>query len=142
MSGLGSGDEGVIVFYDGACGLCHGFVKFVLARAPRGGGLRFAPLQGDTFQREVAPGWVGPLPDSVVVQDGQGRLWLRTAAVIQVLQRLGGPWAWLGGALWLVPRPLRDLGYAGVARVRRRLFAKPEGLCPLLPPEARGRFLP
>ncbi|RYE91302.1 MAG: DUF393 domain-containing protein, partial [Oxalobacteraceae bacterium] len=36
-----------IVFYDGACGLCHSLVRFVLARDPVGRH-HFAPLQGRT----------------------------------------------------------------------------------------------
>ena len=131
-----------VVFYDGTCGLCHGFVRFVLRRAPRGRDLRFAPLQGETFQNAVAPFWSGPIPDSLVVRTPEGRTWVRSGAVIQVLRRLGGPWAFLGGCLWAVPRPLRDLGYDLVARLRQRFFARPDGHCPRMSPEDRQRFLP
>ena len=40
----------------------------------------------------------------------------------------------------LIPRPIRDIAYDGVARVRRRLFAPPAEVCPMLPPALRARF--
>jgi len=42
----------------------------------------------------------------------------------------------------LVPRPLRDVVYRCVARVRRRIFAAPKDACPLLPKHLRERFVP
>jgi predicted DCC family thiol-disulfide oxidoreductase YuxK len=41
----------------------------------------------------------------------------------------------------LLPRWLLDIGYDGVARIRKHLFAPPPGACPILPAELRGRFL-
>ena len=37
--------HGMIVLYDGVCGLCNGFVQWVLKRDD-GGPLRFATVQG------------------------------------------------------------------------------------------------
>ena len=42
-----------IVFYDGVCALCNGFVKFA-TRRDKGAALHFAPLQGDTAARMKA----------------------------------------------------------------------------------------
>ena len=39
-----------------------------------------------------------------------------------------------------VPRPLRDVAYDFVARVRYRIFGKTKEACPLMPPELRSRF--
>ena len=41
-----------LVFYDGDCGLCHRTVRFLLARDPEGSLFLFAPLFGETFNRE------------------------------------------------------------------------------------------
>ncbi len=56
------------IYYDGSCGLCHRWVRFVLAADTNGRLFRFAPLQGETFQAKVADGARAALPDSVVVQ--------------------------------------------------------------------------
>ncbi|HUG94320.1 MAG TPA: DUF393 domain-containing protein, partial [Planctomycetaceae bacterium] len=46
-SGGRAAAERPIVFFDGVCGLCNGFVDFALPRDRRGR-LLFAPLQGET----------------------------------------------------------------------------------------------
>ena len=130
-----------VVFYDGECGLCHATVKFVVPRDVRGAFV-FAPLGGETFLATIPEGERAAIPDSVVVRTRDGRTLVRSAAVVHLLRALGGGWGVVGRALWIVPLPLRDLGYRGIARLRRSLFAKPAGACPILPPELRSRFRP
>jgi predicted DCC family thiol-disulfide oxidoreductase YuxK len=128
------------LFYDGHCGLCHRFVRFVLFEDRSGSAFRFAPLQGDEFQAVVPPAERGALPDSLVVRTIEGRLLTRSTAVIHLLGRLGGVWRLLGGALVVVPRGLRDAVYDGVAHIRYRLFGRPADVCPLVPADVRARF--
>lgn len=130
------------LFYDGSCGLCHRFVRFVLAEDRSGSAFRFAPLQGETFAATVPAERRSGLPDSVIVRTEEGRLLVRSAAAVHVLARLGGLWRILARGLWLVPRPLRDLGYDLVASVRRRLFERPSDACPLAPPTLAARLDP
>ena len=129
-----------ILFYDGGCGLCHGAVLFVLKRDPKGR-FRFAPLQGETLVEQVPEAARAALPDSLVLREPDGRLFTRSSAVVAMLRRLGLFWKVVAALLWIVPRPLRNLGYDLVAKVRHRLIKKPEGACPLVPKELRGRFL-
>lgn len=131
-----------VLFYDGNCGLCHGLVKFVVARDREGALFRYAPLAGPTFEAVIPVAARGGLPDSVVVRTADARTLVRSAAVIHIGERLGGPWRRLARVASVLPRWLLDLGYDAVARVRTRLFARPEGSCPLLPAELRQRFLP
>ncbi|HUS19104.1 MAG TPA: DCC1-like thiol-disulfide oxidoreductase family protein, partial [Terriglobales bacterium] len=90
-----------IVFYDGTCVLCHGFVRWVLAN-DQAAVFQFAPLQGETFTRTFATDQRQDLPDSVVVRNEAGGLYLRSDAVIYVLRTLGR--AKLARALQMVPR--------------------------------------
>ena len=129
-----------ILFYDGGCGLCHGAVLFVLKR-DREGRFRFAPLQGETLAEQVPAALRTALPDSLVLKEPDGRVLTRSSAIVAMLRHLGGVWSITGALLWIIPRPLRNLGYDLVAKVRHRLFKKPEGACPLVPQELRGRFL-
>lgn len=131
-----------LLFYDGGCGLCHHLVSFVIARDREGTRFRYAPLGGATFMAALTPSQREGLPDSVVVQTADGRILVRSDAAIHIGERLGGGWGLLARAVSLLPRWLLDPAYDVVARVRGRLFAKPEGACPLLPPELRPRFLP
>jgi predicted DCC family thiol-disulfide oxidoreductase YuxK len=132
--------RGDLLFYDGDCGLCHGAVRFVLARGARGLAFRFAPLHGEAFRREIPEPVRARLPDSLVVKTADGRVLTRSAGVVRVLRGLGGGWSLLGSLLWLVPRPLRDLGYIVVAKVRKRVFPLQPGACPWRTAEQRARF--
>mgnify|MGYP003631368400 FL=1 len=135
------GTEPAIVFFDGECGLCHRTVRWLLAEDTDGASFRFAPLQGDTIASRLTPERIATLPDSIVLLRPGGELADRSDAVLLILSGLGGLWRLLGSGLRLVPRPLRNLGYDAVARVRKKVFQKPSGLCPMLPPELGARFL-
>ena len=128
------------IFYDGHCGLCHWAVTFVAHRDPEGNLFRFSPLESETFEREVPAGEREGLPDSIVVLTADRELLVQSSAVLHILRRIGGLWQVPGTLGVLVPRPLRDLAYALFARIRRRLAPAPEGTCPMMPPEMRGRF--
>jgi predicted DCC family thiol-disulfide oxidoreductase YuxK len=129
---------GPIVFFDGVCGFCNRSVDFVLARDRRGI-FRFAPLQGETAQRLLSEADVRDL-NSIVLIEGDA-VFRKSTAVARILSRLGGLWGFLGAFLRLVPRPLRDLGYATVARWRYAIFGKREA-CRMPTPAERARFLP
>ncbi len=130
------------IFYDGSCGLCHRYVRLILWLDREAGRFRFAPLGGDTFQAEIAPERRQALPDSIVVKTARGVLLCRSEAVLYVLEQVGGGWRCLGRALSLLPAALLDRGYDFVARVRYRLFARPQEVCPMVSAELRNRFLP
>ncbi len=128
-----------LLFYDGHCGLCHRAVLFVLAH-DEAARFRFAPLGGQTFLAEIPPAMRVNLPDSLVLLEPDGRVRVEFDAVRGLLLHLGGGWRLLGRLAGLVPRVLGDLGYRFVARIRHRLFRRPDAACPLLPPALAGRF--
>ena len=128
-----------IIFYDGECGLCHGSVQRLLERDKQHL-FQFAPLQGETFLRAIAPELRSRLPDSLVVVTSSGQLLVRSAAAIHVLRRLGFKLAAM--LVWLIPKPLRDAVYDVIARHRRDLSARPKTLCPVVPENLREQFLP
>jgi predicted DCC family thiol-disulfide oxidoreductase YuxK len=144
-----------VVFFDGICGLCNGFVDFALAR-DRKGVFRFATLQGETFA--AAMGAAGLAPEtpqggaagaeggtdgewmkSIVLWDHRG-FHRKSDAALRVIASLGGVWR-LSGVLWAIPRPMRDLVYDYIARNRYRWFGKRE-TCRMPAPSERARFLP
>jgi predicted DCC family thiol-disulfide oxidoreductase YuxK len=120
------------IYYDGHCGLCHGFVKFVLKR-DADEKYHFAPL--DTLTAEERFG----LPDSIVVRTAQGVL-VKSDAALHVLEGLGGFWAFVATCCRTFPRFMRDFVYDFVARVRYRVFGMRVDVCPIVPRELRKRF--
>jgi len=129
-----------ILFFDGSCGLCHRFIRTVLAEERNPTPIRIAPLGGEAFIKEVGEAQRENLPDSLVLKTWDGRLLLRTDAVIYLLHRFGGLWRMAAVGLQCFPRSLRDAGYNAVARIRYRLFARPAEICPLMPEHLRKRF--
>lgn len=133
----------LVVLYDGVCGLCNGFVRFLLARdgADR---FRFAPLQSELGREAVrARGGDPDRLSTIYVIEGAGTerevVRVRGRAAIRCVRALGG--AWRAARIFdLVPRVLADLVYRAVAKARYRLFGKHES-CPLPTPEERGKFL-
>jgi predicted DCC family thiol-disulfide oxidoreductase YuxK len=132
-----AGPAAPIVFFDGVCGLCNSSVDFVL-RHDREGQFRFSPLQGEAAARLLPVADRENLGSLILWEDG--RMYRRSTAVVRILRRIGGIWSMLGGALWLIPAPLRNAGYRLVASQRYRLFGKKE-TCRLPSPEERSRFL-
>jgi predicted DCC family thiol-disulfide oxidoreductase YuxK len=127
-----------VIFFDGVCGLCNRFVDFVIRRDP-GGVFQFSPLQGETAAERLAPGDIVDLKTVVVVDSNA--TYRKSAAVIRVLQRLGGIWPLAAALFWVVPRPIRDLGYSWIANNRYAIFGKKE-TCRLPSADERARFLP
>jgi predicted DCC family thiol-disulfide oxidoreductase YuxK len=126
-----------IVFYDGSCGLCHGFVQFMVRR-DHAGVIRFAALQGDTAARQI-PAYLGSDLESVVYRDESGAVYSHSAAALRAIARLGGPWR-LAKLLLVIPHGLRDLVYRYVARHRYGWFGTADS-CALPSPAVRQRFL-
>ena len=136
-----------IVYYDGLCGLCDGFVRFIVAR-DRLGRYRFAPLQGETARTRLGGGLPLEGLRTVVLEEdpalrpaGQADgLRVKSDAAIAILAELGRGWP-LVRALRIVPRPVRDWVYDFIARHRFRWFGRLPA-CRIPGPDERERFLP
>lgn len=134
-----------VLFFDGVCGLCNRSVDFILSHDHRGA-IRFSPLQGETAERVSGGEWrvansETQTFDTIVWLDSSGREFVRSAAAVRVLWRMGGGWWLIGWLLYLIPRPLRDIGYRLVAAHRFQWFGKKE-TCRLPSLAERERFLP
>jgi predicted DCC family thiol-disulfide oxidoreductase YuxK len=120
-----------IVFFDGECVLCNGFVDFLIQhqRAQKRPILRLASLQSEAAKRLL-----GPLADdlkSVVLWQKNGaeapQISEQSAAIFQILRVLSfpwfSPWRWIQIFRWL-PRPFCDFFYSWIAKNRYAWFGK------------------
>ncbi|MEO8029596.1 MAG: DCC1-like thiol-disulfide oxidoreductase family protein [Gemmatimonadota bacterium] len=138
--------EGVpVLLFDGTCGLCHGFVRFLLQRDQRKT-MRLATLEGPIGVELLArhPELKGV--DSVVwvLRGGRGAAGQEIAlaksdGALAALAYLGFPWSLLA-VTRIVPRFIRDRVYDFVARNRYQWFGRYDS-CPLPTPEDRARYL-
>lgn len=125
-----------ILFFDGVCNLCNGFVTFII-RHDRRGLFRFAPLQ--STHGEAARQAIGPTGGDTLILFHKGRYHTRSGAALRIAALLGWPWRALA-ALFIFPPFIRDAVYRTVARNRYRWFGKRDA-CMLPTPELQGRFL-
>lgn len=132
-----SASREAIVFFDGICGFCNQSVNFLMARDTHRK-LKFAPLQGETARERLPENLWQDVNTLVFHRDGA--TYVRSAAVVRILLTIGGVWSVAGMMLWLIPLPLRDLGYRVVARLRYRIFGKRDA-CRLPTAEDRGAML-
>jgi predicted DCC family thiol-disulfide oxidoreductase YuxK len=127
-----------IIFFDGECNLCNGFVDLIL-KIDRDSIFHLAPLQGKT-----AAQFLPPLPNdreawSVFYLD-EHQLYSQSDAAIQIAKRLGGLWAILDIGE-LLPSTARDHFYRIVASNRYRWFGQ-RPTCRVPTESEQARFLP
>lgn len=129
-----------LVFYDGVCGLCDRSVRFLLKR-DRQKSLRFAPLQGETARRRAdLPTELRSVIFITQPDTPEEAVHYRSEAALRLLDHVGGFWrivSWLR----VIPRPLRDWVYDGIAGRRYRWFGRFDA-CRVPPAAWQHRFLP
>lgn len=125
-----------VIFFDGVCGLCNGFVDFVM-KVDKKHEFYFSPLQSDYAQTHLPEEFTKDLKS--VVYLNEGIILTRSHAVIQILSEIGGIWK-LARIGKFLPRVFTDYLYNLVAENRYKLFGKKE-TCRLPTPEERTRFV-
>lgn len=125
-----------VIYFDGVCGLCNGFVDFIM-KIDRKALFKFSPLQSEYAKASLPIEYTNDL-DSVVVQV-DGKTLRKSKAVLAVMKKLGGPWA-IAGAFGVLPEGLLNKAYDLVAENRYKMFGKKDS-CRLPTPDERTRFV-
>ncbi|MGZ3794614.1 MAG: thiol-disulfide oxidoreductase DCC family protein [Bdellovibrio sp.] len=126
-----------VIFFDGVCHLCNGFVDAVISRDKRHF-LFFAPLQGSTAEQLLSTNDRAKL-DSIIYFEN-GKTYYRSTAILKIMSSLGGFYK-LFSAAWIIPGPIRDIVYNIIAKNRYSWFGKRE-FCRLPQPEEKSYLLP
>lgn len=105
------------IYYDGICKLCIGFVSLA-KRFSTPGTFVFIPLQNAMIK----------IPDNfsntVIVKTNDGKLFAYAEAVSMILQNMFLPFKLLNMLLKIFPKPIRNKGYAMIAKNRYQWFGK------------------
>lgn len=125
-----------VIFFDGYCGLCNGFVDFMM-RIDHKGIFKFSPLQSEYAKSHVEASDIQELKSVVVLIDG--KTYRKAEGVLKALTLLGGIWRSTTLFTYLPDRIL-NYGYDLVAENRYSLFGKSE-TCRLPTPEEKSRFI-
>ena len=148
----------MIVYFDGYCHLCNGFVDFVL-RHDRSQKIQFASLQGETARQQLPTEGLKYLqsdgmPSTVIVTrirqiDAKTKkyekektliVYQKSDAILQVFLELGGFWQ-LIYVFQIIPRFLRDFIYEQIAARRYKWWGERDQ-CRLPTGTEKGRLLP
>lgn len=126
-----------LIFFDGECGFCDKSITFVREHDKEKLFL-FAPLQGETAQKWVAPEFRNHLKTSILVENYKTspKMYFYGKGAFRTLWLLGGWWKLLGWPCFL-PSFLYDWGYNLIARHRGKLV---DGC--VIKPRNTDRFLP
>lgn len=131
-------DDKALIVFDGVCVLCSGLARFVLKR-DRDFVFRLTTAQSPVGQALFRHYGLDTetLATNLVLIDGTPYGKLDTVAAVG--SRLGGGWRLLS-MLRLIPRPVGDWLYDGIARNRYHLFGR-YSRCPAPEPRWRERFI-
>ena len=110
--------EKALVFFDGHCGLCNGFVNFLLI-CDIFDNLQFATLQGKSAQQQLSKEQYSKLDTLVVTY--KGRTYEKFDGVFLAISQLN-PLFKILLILHLLPKKLRDALYNSIARNRYKIF--------------------
>jgi predicted DCC family thiol-disulfide oxidoreductase YuxK len=147
VSGLDELDDRLLVVFDGHCGFCNGWVRWLLRRDRRDR-LRYAasssPAVAPLVARHAGLLEPGGVPGTVLVfrnplEAGEQPL-TRFAATLALLRELPRPWPAVAVALRWIPTFFSDPLYRLIARWRYRIWGRLQS-CPIPAVEDRARFL-
>lgn len=125
-----------VIFFDGYCGLCNGFVDFIIA-VDKKEKFRFSPLQSEYAKKNLPSSFTQDVKSVVVQIDG--KTYQKSEAVLAVMEELGGVWK-LTSAFGILPLPIMNKAYDLVAANRYKMFGKKD-TCRLPGPQERLRFI-
>lgn len=126
-----------IIFFDGICHLCNGFVDKVI-QADKKAYFQFAPLQGSTAEKLLSVEERSALESVILFENGQS--YKQSEAVLRIFSRLGGVYR-IFTLAYVIPSFLRDRLYLWVAKNRYTWFGQRE-FCRLPLPHEKDRLLP
>jgi predicted DCC family thiol-disulfide oxidoreductase YuxK len=125
-----------IIFFDGVCGLCNGFVDFII-KIDKKKIFLFSPLQGAYASTQLPETMTQDLTSVVLLIDG--KTYTKSEAVQKILREIGGIWV-LSSIFTVVPRFIQNSIYDQIAKNRYQLFGKKK-LCRIPTEEERSRFV-
>ncbi|KAB1218687.1 hypothetical protein CJ030_MR3G026567 [Morella rubra] len=118
-------DTRPIMLFDGVCNLCNGGVRFVREN-DRNRGIRFEPLQSEAGKKLLRRSGRAPDDISSVVLVEKDRSYIKSEAVLKIMEYIDLPFPQLASFLQFVPLFIRDLAYDNVANNRYTIFARTE----------------
>ena len=119
-------DNRDILLLDGDCGLCHRLAVFMDKRLSKGKEIKYRPIESDEAQEIISSFTKKQQEADSVYLIRNGKTYIRSAAGIRTLLYLKWYYAMWFPIFWIIPLPLRDVGYRIIAKYRHRFFKRPK----------------
>ena len=119
-------DDRDILILDGDCGLCHRLTIFIDKRLTKKHEIKYRPIESEEAKVIISSLTKKHQEADTVYLIRDGKSYIRSAAGIRTLLYLKWYYAMWFPILWLIPLPLRDLGYRVIAKYRHRFFKRPD----------------
>ena len=118
-------DQRDFLFLDGDCGLCHRLATFIDKRLAKGQQLGYRPILHENAQRviETLPKKLRDADSVYLIRNGKP--YIRSAAGIRCVLYMRWYYKMWFPMLWLIPLPLRNIGYRLIAKYRHKFFKRP-----------------
>jgi hypothetical protein len=127
-----------IVFFDGVCNLCNGFVQFVINHETNSD-IKFCSLQSDfaaNFFKEKQ--FISSGIDSVIVYENN-QFYIESEAAFKIISKLKWPYkAFVVFSIF--PKFINDTIYKFIAKNRYKIFGK-SNVCWVVTEQTKNRFL-
>lgn len=130
-----------IIFFDGVCNLCNGFIDFTIKRN-KNKDIYYCSLQSEKAKEILAH-------KNIIIKDNEystiyfldgNSLYNKSSAILQVLKSLSKVYRLIGSICLIFPKFIRDSIYKFIAKNRYIFFGKKES-CRLPLPEEINQFL-
>ncbi|XP_038900615.1 DCC family protein At1g52590, chloroplastic [Benincasa hispida] len=118
-------DTRPIMLFDGVCNLCNGGVRFVRAN-DRNRRIRLEALQSEAGKKLLRRSGRAPDDISSVVLVEKDRSYIKSEAVLRIMEYLELPFPQLALFLQFVPLFVRNIVYDNIADNRYTLFGRSE----------------
>ena len=110
---------------DGDCGLCHRLANFIDKRLSKNKRIYYIPISSTEAQEMIAimPERQRKADSVYLIKDGKS--YIKSAAGIRCLLYMRWYYSMWFPIVWLIPLPIRDIGYMIIAKYRHKFFKKP-----------------
>ncbi|MBU2951162.1 DUF393 domain-containing protein [Tamlana agarivorans] len=130
-----------IIFFDGVCNLCNGFIDYVIKRDKKKS-IFYAALQSETAKSKLKKHieLKENTDYTTIYYFTNNKLYSKSSAILNIFLELSTTHAFLARVLFVIPKFIRDAIYTFIAKNRYLFFGK-KSTCRLPSLEERNQFL-
>ena len=126
IGGINMNSERDILLLDGDCGLCNKLAIFLDKRLGKGKDIAYRAILSHEGQELITTFPQKQQDADTVYLLRNGKSYIRSAAGIRCLLYMKWYYKMWFPVLWIIPFPLRDIGYRIIAKYRHKIFKKPD----------------